>query len=680
MAGPAALGERAFKSNLTRYAKNKVANRDNFQRWRESGRDVRVAQEILREGAGAGRPSRRSGGSGAPQGAMGELWTLLMECRDLLELQVVVRECGRDMSGPVLCVALSRLHKLKQATPDAAAPGALARRIAELLMPRLQERIHETKASNLGAALSGLSDCGIAPGQALLAVVTQRLVARSPRGGRAILESDPRALSSLLHATGRMMQAQRQAQAEGPNLSQAQHSGAGAGSSVPAPAAVAGEGEAGPKNGGDVLREELWPALLSAAESKLLRALGEEPHGAPAVPVGGEDGPEVDDSIPQAVLRSICKALSQAHESHPGVWSAAARLAARHAGELQPAVAAAVLRSYAMAGGAALDGGREGLLEAIWGVLQPRLAELDAEALTDLTLAVAGLATASSGAAGAVATAEAARQALRPLCDALVPRLPSLSSNKATCVAAALAKAHGAAAAAAAEDVGAGATPAMSATFVQRHSFGALPRLLADMVLLRGPTKFGNRDYPSIVLALALLEHSDGAFWQQVAAASLPELPRMDGGSLGRLLGAFYHAFRASAADGVAVSAPEPAAPAEAQARASVPPVPVPALVLDAGFVTAAHARVAALLGAGGLTDRETFFILQSLAVLPMPEGGASTLSALADRLMAAALAGDDRWGQSSAQGAARLRLAVALRAAGLGDHPLMARLEGLGQ
>ena len=340
-------------------------------------------------------------------------------------------------------------------------------------------------------------------------------------------------------------------------------------------------------------------------------------------------------------------------------------------------MAAAVLRSYCMAGGpAALDGGREGLPEAVWAALGPQVAELDVGTLLDLTFAATKLAVAAPGGAGGAAASELGAGMLRPLCDALTPRVPALScadvASLATGLAAALGAAGGEAAAAAAD----GAPPLLSPSH-----FGSLPRLLSDLLLLRGPGQFGGRNFASVALALALVTGGPAgaggggaaaagslppAFWSKLAAVALPEVPAMDAGSLSRLAGAFCARFAAAAA---AAAAAEPAASAAA-AAAAAPPPPSPELV------AAVHGRAGQLLdgAAGGVGVREALHLLRCLAEWQVPEGAAAapaTLMRLADVLAAA----DSGAVAAAATPAVRQALAAKLAGLGLGGHAVVAKL-----
>ncbi|KAG2447615.1 hypothetical protein HYH02_007534 [Chlamydomonas schloesseri] len=666
---------------------SRVATRDNYQRWRESGGDVRVAQDILREaeedvGAGGSRRSRsrrgaRAGGRGGGGGGGDvheELKRMVLGCRDLAELQVVIRECGGDMNAFLVCAAAARLHKLKQATPPGASPAVLARRLGETLMVLMQDRLHEPALSHLGAALHGLAeaDGGLVPGAALLEAVADRCEAPSPRGGTALQESDGRTVSVMMLSAAKFLSRQQQAAAAaGRASSSSSSSSSSSGSSTSGSDGASGSAV-------DAAVERLWAVVRAAAEVKLLRALGEEPEGSAAAPVGGgEGGPEVDDSLPQSSLRAIAKALVLSRDTSPpavATWAAAARLAARHAAELQPGVAAAVLRSYCQAGGpAALDGGREGLAAAVWAALGPQAAELDVGTLLDLTYAAAKLAAAPPG--SAAGGAHLGADMLRPLCDALTPRVPALSCADVASLATGLAAALGAAAGSAPAVAAAAAPPLLSPSH-----FGSLPRLLSDLLLLRGPATFGGRNFASVALAMALISGGPAsasgaasaaapgglspAFWPKLAAAALPEVPRMDAGSLSRLAGAFC-ARPAAPAASVAAAAAEPAAAA-----------PSPE------FVAAVYGRAAELLdgAAGGVGVREAVHLLRCLAEWPAPAAAAdgaaaaapaTTLTRLADLLAAA----DSGAVAVAAPAAVRQALAVKLGAVGLGSHAAVAKL-----
>ncbi|KAG2491144.1 hypothetical protein HYH03_010586 [Edaphochlamys debaryana] len=616
-----------FQSNLTRHHKSKLANRDNLQRWNESGRDVRVGAEILREAGAAGRPGGprgggrggRRGGGGAPTASElhAEMKDMVSGVRDLHELQVVLREVGSDLDAALVCTAAARLPRLRQATPAASAPAALARRISETLLQLLQERVEGATLTQLAAALQGLAEAGAAPSAALIEALCARLEARGPRGSSAILEAHPRTVSAFLLAAAKLKHARAQA-------------GAGAGAAAAAAGAAAE---------GDVLAARLWPGLVAAAEVKLLRALGEEPEAGGAAPVGSGDGaePEVDDSMPQSSLRAIAKALALASEPHPGAWAATARLTARHAAELQPAIAAAVLRSYALAGGARLDGGREGLVGAVWAALQPQLADMEPAALLDLTFAAARLAADAAAADGT------ASSMLRPLADALAPRVPALTCAEVAMLATGLAQALGPA--------GPGSGPGGP------RPFGALPRLLGDLLVLRGPGQFGSRNFASVALALGLVGGVDARVWARIADAVLPHVPKMDGPTLSRLSGAF------TAAAATAAGAADAPAAAAGSAAAIAPP---PALV------AAVHERVAVLLAEGGEGvggGRDAVHLFRNLTEWPEPEGGSGAVKALADRLAAAG--GGGKEALAAAAPLLRERLVAAVRKAGLDGHPV---------
>ncbi|GLC34074.1 hypothetical protein PLESTB_000834400 [Pleodorina starrii] len=624
-----------FDSHLTRYNKSRVVNRDNFQRFRDSGRDARVAADILQE---AERQERRGSGRRGGRGdrsdeALLELKSMVHDCRDLRAMQVLVRECANDLDASLVCNIVGRLPQLKQDTPAAAAPDTLARRIADALMARLELLAAASSPANLAHALLGVAHLGLMPRRPLLEAVVSRL------GSAASLasEADAKTVSKLLFATAKLLDLQRREQRGRKEAEE--------------------EEKEDEEVQGDVLRERLWPALRAAGEVKLLRALGEEPPGGAAAAEATRrrrGAAEEDDSMPQSALRFTCIALALARETHPGTWTAAARLAARHAAELQPAVAAGVLRSYALAGGAALDGGSAGLFESMWAALGPQVHELEAQAQLDLLISALKLAAAKAGGA-------AAEAAIPALCRLLAARVPALSSSDASHLAMSMAELHSKAVAEAAAAAAAGAAGGGDAAW-RPHAYGALPRLLADLLLLRGVQGFGAAKFASTALALGLLGHADVAFWRQLAAAATPEVPRLDGASLSRLLGGFRTAaFAAEATAGSTAAVPSP------------PPE----------MLAAAHARVGVLLdgGGGGISGKALFQTVRSLAELPLTgvDGGAAaaTLTRLADRLVADEVAAAEA---EAAPAALRERLAAALRRGGLGEHPLVGRLSGGGQ
>ncbi len=148
-----------------------------------------------------------------------------------------------------------------------------------------QNRLDDARMAGLSGAMHGLAESGLLPTRPLTEALTRRLTATSCRGGPAVQEADARAVSMMLHATAKFVALQGKAAAAG-----AAAAGAGAGAAAPGP-----------------LTEGLWPTLRQAAEVKLRRALGEEPQGqgqqgqqAAAAEAGEEEeGPEVDDSMPQ---------------------------------------------------------------------------------------------------------------------------------------------------------------------------------------------------------------------------------------------------------------------------------------------------------------------------------------------------------------------------------------------
>ncbi|GIL78883.1 hypothetical protein Vretifemale_8290 [Volvox reticuliferus] len=643
-----------FDSHLTRYNKARVVNKDNFQRFRDSGRDARVAADILHEGERSHRRDGRWGRSEADK-ALLELRSMVHDCRDLRSMQVLVRECAGDMDSFLVCSVLGRLPQLKQDTPAAVGPEALARRVADALMKRLEALAATTSPGNLAHAMIGLANCGFLPPRPLLAAVVARLSADGQRGGTVAADADAKAVSKLLSAIAKFLDLVKIQGLQGPP------------SPLPEKVEAGGDGRHGEdvsEGGiGDVLRKQLWPVLREAAEVKLLRALGEEPtsgRAAGAAQRRASGATEEDDSMPQTALRFICIALAMVRETHPGTWTAAARLTARHAGELQPAAAAGVARSYAVAGGAALDGGEAKLFEAVWGALGPQVEGLDVQVQLDLLIA-------------ALKLAAAAAQAVPVLCSLLALRVPALSVSDASHLIIALAELHtksvaeasDAAAAAAGGSAAASGDAATAASAVQwqKHSYGVLPRLLGDLLILRGFESFGAARFASATLALGLLGHADPAFWQQLAAAALPEVPRMDSTTLSRLMGAFLTAALAAEAPLATVGT----AASAAAAAASIP-APSPALV------SAAHARVRMLLSGGGeLSGKPLFHMVRALAEWPLPEDrGAAVLSTLADRLLADGAGAAE---VAAAPPKVRQRLTVALRRAGLGEHGLVARL-----
>ncbi|GIL45186.1 hypothetical protein Vafri_2510 [Volvox africanus] len=645
-----------FDSHLTRYNKAKVANRDNFQRFRDSGRDARVAADILQEGELSDRRGGRRGRSDADK-ALLDLRSMVHDCRDLRSMQVLVRECAGDMDSFLVCSVLGKLPQLKQDTPAAVGPEALARRVAEALMKRLEVLTPVTSPGNLAHAMIGLANCGFLPQRPLLAAVVARLSADGHRGGTVAADADAKAVSKLLSATAKFLDLVKiQGLPKGPASSRSTNSEAG------------GDGRQGDEDAaeggvGDVLRKQLWPVLVEAAEVKLVRALGEEVSSGRAAAAAaarrrGSGATEEDDSMPQTALRFICIALAMVRETHPGTWTAAARLAARHAAELQPAVAAGVARSYAVAGGSALDGGEAKLFEAVWGALGPQVEGLDVHVQLDLLIAALKLAAGKGS--GAAAAAAVVAQAVPVLCRLLAVRVPALSVSDASNLIVSLAELHTKSVAEASDAAAAAAGDATAAPAVQwqKHSYGALPRLLGDLLILRGFESFGAPRFASATLALGLLGHVDSAFWRQLAAAALPEVPRMDGTTLSRLMGAFLTAALAAEAPGAAVGAAPVTIPA-----------PSPALV------AAAYARVQSLLSSDGApSGKPLFHMVRALAEwsLPGDSGDVAVLSALADRLLAdGAGAGE----VAAAPLKVRQRLAVALRRAGLGDHALVARL-----
>ncbi|GLI66032.1 hypothetical protein VaNZ11_009738, partial [Volvox africanus] len=649
-----------FDSHLTRYNKAKVANRDNFQRFRDSGRDARVAADILQEGELSDRRGGRRGRSDADK-ALLELRSMVHDCRDLRSMQVLVRECAGDMDSFLVCSVLGRLPQLKQDTPAAVGPEGLARRVAEALMKRLEVLTPDTSPGNLAHAMIGLANAGFLPQRPLLAAVVARLSANGHRGGTVAADADAKAVSKLLSATAKFLDLFKiQGLPKGPPSSRSTKLEAGGDGSQ-------GDEDAAEGVVGDVLRKQLWPVLLEAAEVKLLRALGEEASSGRAAAAAaaaarrrGNGATEEDDSMPQTALRFICIALALVRETHPGTWTAAARLAARHAAELQPAVAAAVARSYAVAGGSALDGGKAKLFEAVWGALGPQVEGLDVQVQLDLL--IAALKLAAGKVSGAATAAAAAAQAVPVLCGLLAVRVPALSVSDASNLMVSLAELHTKSVAhasdAAAAAAGGGATAAPAAVQWQKHSYGALPRLLGDLLILRGFEGFGGPRFASATLALGLLGHVDSAFWRQLAAAALPEVPRMDGTTLSRLMGAFLTAALAAEAPGATVGA-----------AAVTIPAPSPALVAEA------HARVQSLLSSDGApSGKPLFHMVRALAEWPLPGGGGdvAVLSTLADRLLADGVGAGE---VAAAPVTVRQRLAVALRRAGLGDHALVARL-----
>ncbi|EFJ53039.1 hypothetical protein VOLCADRAFT_102655 [Volvox carteri f. nagariensis] len=666
-----------FDSHLTRYNKAKVVNRDNFQRFRDSGRDARVAADILREGE---HQERRGSGGGWGRGgrsrseadeALLELRSMVHDCRDLRAMQVLVRECANDLDIYMVCSVLGRLPQLKRDTPEAAAPEALARRVAEMLVTRLEPLIPNSAPSNLAHALVGLATCGLVPPRSLLTAVASRLAAAGPHGGSAAAEADAKAVSKLLSATAKLMELAKQQQGPQRPAASTTTGVATGGNDADDGDVGKGQGEGEEVGGvGEVLRSRLWPLLRAAAEVKLLRALGEEPPGGGAGTLrrrhGGVEEVE-DDSMPQTALRFICMSLALARETHPGTWTAAGRLAARHAAELQPAVAASVLRSYAMAGGASVDGGKARLMEAVWDALGRQVEGLEVSTQLDLLIAALKLAAAKdAGSGGAAAQASAAAKAVPVLCGLLTARVPALNASDASHLIIALAELHtktvAAAAAAAAAATAGSAKTAATPTAWQRHSYGTLPRLLADLLVLRGVSGFGASKFASAALGLGLMGYADPAFWQQVSSSAAPEVPRMDGTTLSRLLGAFHNAALAA----------EAAETGGSPGAAGVAVVPGPALL------AAAHARIRSLLDCGEaplLTGKALFHLVRAVAEWPLPEdGGLAMLRALSDKLLA-----DDTTvatGEvATAPAAVRQRLVAALRRAGLGEHTLVTRL-----
>lgn len=142
----------------------------------------------------------------------------------------------------------------------------------------------------LSGAAHGLAESGLLPSRPLTEALTRRLTVTTPRGVPAVQEADARTVSMLMHATAKFVALQGKA--------------AAAGTVGPGTAGVT----AGPGAGVGVT-EGVWAPLRQAAEVKLRRALGEEPtpqgqqgpgqQGAAAEAVEEEEGPEVDDSMPQ---------------------------------------------------------------------------------------------------------------------------------------------------------------------------------------------------------------------------------------------------------------------------------------------------------------------------------------------------------------------------------------------
>lgn len=393
----------------------------------------------------------------------------------------------------------------------------------------------------------------------------------------------------------------------------------------------------------------------------------------------------------QVSLRVICKALCIARDPHAGTWSAAARLAARHAAELQPGIAASVLRSYAAAGGTALDGGREGLSGAVWAALEPRLGELDAAVLLDLLYgnaklsasgwwAAAGSDDGVAAAAEGRAVAEAAWGTLPTLCQLLTPRVTALSCSDVSMLAAGLAQAQGAAAAA-------GVAAGIAGDQAERY--GVLPRLLSDMLLLRGLRGFGAGNFASVALALGLLGQRDARFWSRVAAEAAGEVPAMEAVPLAKLTGALVA--------GLSPVAPAEGGPAAAAGGEAAAAARKPGASPGREFVDAAFARVDALLAADGMDGgraavREWVFLLRALAEWKVVEaeaaGGAgeeaqgsreAMLRRLADVVVSAEAgteAGGAAGGLAGVSPLAQAQLVGVLRAAGLGSHPLIGRLQ----
>jgi hypothetical protein len=98
----------------------------------------------------------------------------------------------------------------------------------------------------LGLALVGLADAGVRPSAALVTALYERAAQPTPRGNPAIVEADPKAVSTLLLAAARHL----------------------------ARASRAARGGDGGSAEGEELEARLWPLLEKAAEVKVRRALG----------------------------------------------------------------------------------------------------------------------------------------------------------------------------------------------------------------------------------------------------------------------------------------------------------------------------------------------------------------------------------------------------------------------
>lgn len=526
--------------------------------------------------------------------------------------------------------------------------------LPSLFLPRsISQTIADTcSPSNFAHALMGLVNCGLLPSRPLLTITIQRLSAKAQRGHSTAAESDAKVISKLLSATARFMVQTKECSPL--SQQQEQHATGGVG------ATGAGEEdhrEQEKKIIGELLRKQLWPLLLKATEVKLLRALGEEAPGG-GRQWRGADGPEEDDSMPQTALRFICFALAAARETHAGTWAAAARLVARHAAELQPDIAASILRSYAVAGSAAIDGGQAKMVEAVLSALQPQLQELGAEVQLDLLVAALKVAAARGSGRGAAAAedAKAAAAVVPVLCDALAVRVPTLSVTDATQLIIALAELHSKSVSEAAVVAAGKGAPEW-----QTHSYGVLPRLLADLLVLRGVAAFGASKFSSAVLGLGLLGYADVAVWSKLAALALPAVARMDGVMLSHLLGGFLTAALAVEATSKGTAAT---------------PTPGTALMKEA------YERIRTLIDARDITyGKQLFHLLRALAEWPLPRDGAacdhSTLKALADLVIVDEVAANEA---VQASMGIRRRLVSSFQSAGLGEHALVARLGGGGE